>query len=151
MLLGVDLGFRALHKAGLVEHRPRVIGVQSAACAPLARAIAEGSEKAVAVEAAPSIAEGVLLASPPRASEILAAVRGSKGTIVATGDRAVWTAHEALRDRGVLVELTSALPVAALDALHASREIDSDDTVVIALTGHGLKSAGQLDDRLGAV
>jgi threonine synthase len=151
MLLGVDLGFRALHEGGLVERRPRVIGVQSTACAPLARAIAEGSEKAVAVDGAPSIAEGVLLTSPPRAAEILAAVRGSKGTIVATDDHAVWTAHEALRERGVLVELTSALPVAALAALHASGEITSDDTVVIALTGHGLKSAGQLSDRLGVV
>ena len=52
---------------------------------------------------------------------------------------------------GSLVVLTSALPVAALDALHASGEIDSDDKVVIALTGHGLKSAGQLGDRLGVV
>lgn len=141
LLLGARLGFRALRLAGLVVKEPRLIGVQSAACAPLARAIAGGLDEPAPIERGVSVAEGVLLANPPRGGESIAAARESGGTIVAVDDERLWAAHEGLRRAGQLVELTGALGVAAIDSLVRQGALRKDETTVIALTGHGLKTA----------
>ena len=150
LLLGAHLGFRALREAGLTDSEPRLLGVQSQACPALARAWAEGLDEAAPIERDRSVAEGVLLSSPPRASEILAAVRASDGAIVAVGDDALWSAHAELSRRGLLVELTSALALAAVDELRAGDLLDSSETVAVALSGHGLKTAPALVERAGA-
>ncbi len=150
LLLGVCLGFRALERAGLIERRPRVIGVQSAACSPLALAMASGADDVAPLDPGQSIADGVLVARPPRSREILAAVRDSGGSIVTADDASVWTAHDELRQLGLLVELTSALAVAAIGPLLAAGVLTRDDQVVAAITGHGLKSASRLREHLGA-
>lgn len=148
MLLGVYLGFRALREAGLTQSEPRIVGVQSAACAPLARAFAEGLDGAAVVERGQSVAEGVLLTQPPRAGEILAAVRSSNGAIIALDDETLWSAHERLRKRGLLVEATSALAPAALGVLLEAGVLDAGETIVVAATGHGLKTAQSVAARL---
>lgn len=150
LLLGVCLGFRALEQAGLIERRPRVIGVQSAACAPLALAMSSGADDVAPLDPGQSIADGVLIAHPPRSREILAAVRDSGGAIVTADDPSVWAAHDELRRRGLLVETTSALAVAAIEPLLAAGLLTRDAQVVVAITGHGLKSASRLGERLGA-
>lgn len=149
MLLGAHLGFRALQEAGLTDAQPRLVGVQAAACAPLALAMSSGSEDAAPVDPVRSDADGVLIATPPRAREILAAVRDSYGTILALDDGALWAAHDELRSRGLLVELTSALSVAAIEELVATGLIARHELVAVAVTGHGFKSAGRVAERLG--
>ena len=148
MLLGAYLGFRALREAGMTEREPRLVGVQSAACAPLAAAVSQGCDDAVAIERAHSVAEGVLLSRPPRAREILAAARATDGTIVAVSDEALWAAHDDLCERGLLVELTSALAVAALAPLRSAGLVSEGETIVVAATGHGLKTAESVLERL---
>jgi threonine synthase len=147
MLLGAHLGFRALREAGLAQTEPRLVGVQSVACAPLARAVADGLDVSRPTEAGHSVAEGVLLGQPPRAREIIAAVRASGGTIVAVDDEALWEAHEELSSRGLLVELTSALPFAAISQLRTEELLRDAETIVVAVTGHGLKTATAVADR----
>lgn len=150
LALGAHLGFRALREAGLVATEPRIVGVQSTACAPLARAVTEGLGDAATVGAERSVAEGVLLSRPPRGSEILAAVHESGGTIVAEDDDSLWDAYHELRRRGILVELTSALAFAAIEPLRAAGELRDGEVVVAAVTGHGLKTAAAASDRLRA-
>lgn len=147
LLLGAASGFRALRDAGLAPTRPRLIGVQSAACAPLARALAEGLDEPAPIERGESVAEGVLLARPPRGREIIAATRDTNGTIVAVGDEVLWAAHDALRRGGRLVELTGALGVAALESLRAEGHLRRDEETVVAVTGHGLKTASAVAER----
>ena len=148
MLLGVHLGFRALRDAGLTQREPRILAVQSEACAPLAHAFAQGLDGPATIERGQSAAEGVLLSSPPRASEILTAVRASGGTIVAVDDDALWSAHERLRERGLLVETTSALAPAALGPLLEKGLLDQNESIVVAATGHGLKTVQSVVARL---
>ena len=51
LLLGAHLGFARLMAAGLITSVPRLVGVQSSACAPLARAFRAGEPDAVEVAA----------------------------------------------------------------------------------------------------
>jgi threonine synthase len=145
LLLGVHLGFARLRAAGLIERIPRLVGVQSDACAPLARAFRAGEPDAVAVLPAATIAEGIRIALPPRSRQILAAVRETGGEIVEVSDDEIRTALRRLLAQGLFVEPTSAAAYAGL-----ARSAHPDKTVVIALTGHGLKATGPIGVVLNA-
>ncbi len=138
LLLGAALGFGELHALGLIAHRPRLIAVQAAACAPLAEAWSREREGPAAVAPQPTLAEGIAIAEPARGRQILAAVRASHGSFVTVAEAQIVTAHAHLARAGFYVEPTAAAAFAGL--LRALPEIPTHATVATVLTGHGLKS-----------
>ena len=136
LLLGLNRGFGELFSAGLVDRLPRLFGVQAQACAPLARAWERGLAEAELVEEGETVAEGVRIAAPPWGRAVLAAVRGSDGALLALPDNETLAAQRELAHRGVYVEPTSALAVAALNHLQDRL----GDVPVVVLTGSGFKS-----------
>jgi threonine synthase len=145
LLLGVARAFEAMRSAGLVTATPRIFGIQSTACAPMAEAAASGASEPAAVTPVPgSAAEGIQLARPPRGAEILRRTRESGGGIVAVDDDALWVALARLARFGVYVEPTSAVAPAGLDQLRAAGHIAPHERVVVALTGSGLKAGDRI-------
>jgi threonine synthase len=142
-LLGVWLGFRALHKAGLVPNLPRLVAVQASALAPLCHAFEAGLETVPAVEpTTSSVAEGLAIAEPVRGKRLLQAIRETGGTCVTVQDEVTLDAQRRLARRGLYVEPTSATAVAALDTV--VRQAGPEDTVVVPLTGSGLKGSPRM-------
>ena len=146
LLLGAHIGFGRLRAAGMIERVPRLIGVQSDACSPLARAFRAGEPDAVAVTPAATIAEGIRIDRPPRSRQILAAIRETGGDIVEVSDDDIRDSMRDLLAQGVFVEPTSA---AAHAGLARSTIGDTAGTVVLAMTGHGLKATGPIEAILG--
>jgi threonine synthase len=145
LLLGATRAFEALRVAGLATRVPRVFGVQTQACAPLALASMGGAAEPVVVTPLPGgAAEGIMLAKPPRGREILARTRDTDGGVVAVDDAQLWTALAALAHAGVYVEPTSAVAPAGLDLLRRAGRIRPDERVVVALTGSGLKAGDRI-------
>ena len=144
LLLGIHLGFERLREAGLIPTIPRLIGVQSDACAPLARAFRAGVPDAEAVEPGGTIAEGIRIALPPRSRQILAAVRATGGEILEVTDDEIRTSLRGLLAQGLFVEPTSAAAHAGLVRLPPSGHA----TMVLGLTAHGLKAAAAISDML---
>ncbi len=138
LFLGLFLGFEALQAAGYIDRLPRLYGVQAAACAPLAQAFAMGLETPAPLEEGTTIAEGVRIAAPPRGPEILQAARATGGAILAVSDPEIQQAQDFLARQGLFVEPTGAL--AATIWSQVLRE--TDRTIVLMLTGSGLKSIG---------
>ena len=101
LLLGVHLGFTRLRAAGLIDLIPRLIGVQSDACAPLARALRTGETDADAVTPGPTIAEGIRIDRPPRSRQILAAIRETGGDIVEVSDDEIRASARVLLAQGI--------------------------------------------------
>lgn len=142
-LLGVWLGFQRLQAAGLVERLPRLVAVQAAALAPLCHAFEAGLETVSPVEpTVPSVAEGLAIAEPVRGRRLLQAIRDTHGTCVAVPDDDTLAAQRQLAQRGLFVEPTSATAVAALQVVLS--QAAPDDTVVVPLTGSGLKGSPHL-------
>jgi threonine synthase len=136
LLLGLHMGFGELLAARLVRRWPRLIGVQAEACAPLARAWERGASAAEPVAEGETIAGGVRIAAPPWGRQVLAAVYQTDGAIIALPDATALTARDRLARRGLYVEPTSALAVAALEDPGQSL----GETPVVVLTGSGFKS-----------
>ncbi|MBU6424343.1 MAG: pyridoxal-phosphate dependent enzyme [Chloroflexi bacterium] len=135
-LSGIARGFSEMLAAGLVRKIPRLIAVE--AYPTLSRALAENAEAPVRVDASGSRAYSV--ATPRGTWQALRAVRSSKGTAVAVSDEEALAAQRDLREReGLLLELSSAMPLAAVRRLVASGDLSRSDSVVLLLTSSGLK------------
>lgn len=138
LLLGFARGFKALRSAGLIDRLPRLYAIQSEACDPLVVAWEHGLADPAQVSPRETAADGIIVGVPVRGREILAALRETNGGAFRVGDVDVRAAREQLAQRGLLVEPTSAVPVAALKQIraHLGR---ADADILIPLTGSGLK------------
>jgi threonine synthase len=147
LLLGAYLGFASLLEAGLIEALPRLYGVQAAVFAPLLDAFERGGSLDDTTPSQPSLAEGILIAAPPRADAVVAAVRESGGSVLAVSEAEIAASFQRLAGRGVYVEPTSATAVAGLERLLEEVHPPLEGVVAVALTGTGLK-AGAVAERL---
>jgi threonine synthase len=125
-----------------VSHVPRIVAVQAAACAPLARAFEDGLDEPVAIGASHTAAEGIAIATPARGSQMLAAVRASGGSFVAVSEQEIVASlRECCRD-GWFIEPTSAAVIAG--ARRYACTAAPREAIVTAFTGHGLKAAAKV-------
>ncbi len=144
LLAGLRAGFAALVRDRRLPRLPRLVGVQSAACAPL-HAEWRGVDPG-AVPCGPGLAEGVLVERPARAPEALAAVRASGGALAAVDDLALERAVRLLWREGRRVEPTAALPVAWLLSPGGREFLAAPGALpaVAVLTGHGVRAGRPL-------
>ncbi len=138
LLLGAYQGFTDLLEAGLIDGLPRLFAVQAWGCAPLYGAYLRGAAEVSFMEEGETLAEGIRIPHPVRSKQILAAIRQTKGAVLAVDDEQIGQAHQELARRGLYVEFTSAAPVAALKELHNT--ITADQVTVLPLTGSGFNS-----------
>ncbi|WP_240108187.1 pyridoxal-phosphate dependent enzyme [Streptomyces sp. MUM 203J] len=134
LLLGAALATAELHAHGLIARRPRLIAVQAAAVAPLAEAHRAGAEDIIPALPVPTPAEGIAIPAPPRARQILRAVRASGGEFRTVTDDQIRTAQRDLAARGLYVEPTGCACWAAVSADPPAGE------VVVPLCGAGAKT-----------
>lgn len=132
LLLGIARGFQVLQKAGSIERCPVLIGVQAAACAPLA-ASARGFPRE---EPRPTLAEGIAISRPLRIEAVVAAVRRSGGRFIAVEEAFILPGRDELARRGLYVEPTSGIIWKALEDCLPGLS----DPVAVVLTGSGLKA-----------
>lgn len=140
-VLGCDRGFSELQRRGEIGRVPRLYGIQAANCAPYHAAFQAGVENFVPVPVSPTVAEGIASSKPTRMREVLAPVRASGGEIAAVSEDEIVRALAALAKKGLYVEPTSAAAAAGLSQLIARGAVKKDETVVLVLTGSGLKAS----------
>jgi threonine synthase len=148
-ILGCDRGFRELGRNGETARMPRIFGVQAANCAPYYAAYRAGSGSLVPTAIAPTIAEGIASSQPTRVSEVLHAIRDSRGAVVAVSEEEITAALGTLARMGLYVEPTAAAAAAGLTQLLASGTIRPEETTVLVLTGSGLKASERIGQLLG--
>ena len=138
MLLGVFKGFKELLQRARIRRLPRIYAVQSSRCSPLYAEWNETGEKTFR----DTVAEGIAITAPPRMKEMVDALRVSRGDVVVVDDENILAEEERLAlEEGFLVEPTAAAASAAERFLRTRGVITSEETVVVPLTGSGLKKA----------
>lgn len=138
MLIGAKAGYDELLLAGAVAVIPKFHCVQAAGVQPITAAI-NGSEWG-ASDVKPTLASGIAVSLPPRLEQCVSAVRESGGSAVAFADEDALAWQQRLaRDEGIFCEVTSAAAFSGLQQLIANGSIGSHDSVVIPITGSGLK------------
>ncbi|MGW6418034.1 pyridoxal-phosphate dependent enzyme [Streptomyces sp. NPDC055055] len=136
LLLGAALAVDELHRHGLVGTRPALVAVQARAVSPLATAFHAGADDLTApADARPTLAEGIAITAPPRARQILRAVRDSGGTFLTVDEDGIRAAQRDLARRGLFVEPTGVACWAAVRAAPPRPGL-----TVVPLCGAGAKT-----------
>ena len=145
-LIGMWKAFEEMEQLGWVARkdgqykRPKMYALQSAGCAPIAKAYAEHKPTAEFFQNAATFAAGLRVPKPYADAIILDIVRESNGAALASPDDKIlasildWAKHE-----GLFLSPEGAAATAAYDQLIASGELKPTDKVVLFNTGAGLK------------
>ncbi len=139
-------GFTELEQLNLTKRRPRMIGIQAAKAAPIARAVRQKQSRIRPVLKPETLATAIRIGSPVNWTKVLRAIKESDGTAETVTDSEILDAQRQLaQDEGIFVEPASAASIAGLKKLGQSGEFDATDRVVCVTTGHGLKDPSVVD------
>ena len=129
------LGYNEYLEAGRSRGLPRMMGWQAEGAAPIVRG--------APVEDPETIATAIRIGNPASWDNAVNAATESSGTIDMVSDDEILDAQRLLaRSAGIFVEPASAAGIAGLLKSHASDSIPKGSTVVVTVTGHGLKDPG---------
>jgi threonine synthase len=147
MLTKINKAFKELVATGLVpESDWKVFGAQSAGCAPIATAFADGTDTVIPVKPT-GIAKSLNIGNPADGPYALDAVRATGGAMAAVGDDEIRDGIRLLaRTTGVFAETAGGVTVAVLRKLVERGQIDRSVETVLFNTGDGLKTI----DAIGA-
>jgi len=144
-------GFGELLELGLVDGTPpRLVGAQAEGCAPVAAAFHEGGR--VRPIRPQSSASSLAIGNPADGDHAIAAARGSGGSIHAVPEDEIGSNMALLAETsGVFGEAAAGICVGALRQAIEAGTVGADDSVVLLVTGDGLKTPRHIADRVASV
>lgn len=147
LLTGIWKGLQDFKRLGLVESFPALVAVQPKGNQALVRAIQEHLKfNQIVPEAYPkSVASGLLDPYPWDGDAAMTAVGETKGAGVSASDEEIMNAVKDLAAyEGVFSEPSGAAGLAGLRKMMADGLVDRDDSVIVLVTGSGLKDPDKL-------
>ena len=125
-------GYQEYRKAGISKNLPMMWGFQAAGAAPIV--------KNKIVKNPETIATAIRIGNPASWDQAVAAQVGSKGLIDSVTDKEILSAyHLVAAKEGVFVEPSSAAGIAGLIKKKAQKKLPKGKTIVVTVTGNGLK------------
>ncbi|MEO0095524.1 MAG: threonine synthase [candidate division WOR-3 bacterium] len=138
LLLGAYIGFKELRKQKIIKKMPRLIGIQTQNCAPIYWMFKNKTNRIPELTIKPTIAEGISVGRPPRAAQIISAIKESKGIILTVSEKEIKQAINEIYKCGIYIEPTSATTVAGVKKY--LKIAKKKELIVSTFTGTGLKS-----------
>lgn len=137
LVLGCYKGFVQLAKAGVITKIPKIIAIQAANCSPLAEMFSKKLSEIPSIKKNITIAEGIAIANPPRAIQIIDAIKKTNGFFIKVSETEIKKSWKEMALRGHFIEHTSAATIAGLEKFVKN----NDEKLVVSLfSGHGLKN-----------
>ena len=129
------MGYKEYHEGGNSSKLPRMMGWQAEGAAPIVRG--------APVERPETVATAIRIGNPASWEHAVNAANESSGAIDMVSDEEILDAHRMLaRTAGIFVEPASAAGIAGIVKCHSRGGIPNGSTVVVTVTGHGLKDPG---------
>jgi threonine synthase len=139
---GLFKGFKELQEAGLIAKLPRMIIVQAAMNSPLVTAFKQGLKKPVPFTNIRTVAKAITTGNPMGGDEILDKAYKYNWLAEDVTEEEIVTAQSILGEAGFFVEPSSATCLHAVKKLRNAGKIESGASVMLMLTGSGLKDTG---------
>jgi threonine synthase len=141
--------FKELEKIGLVPPvKTRVFAAQATGCNPIAAAIKEGSDIVKPVKPK-TIAKSLAIGNPADGYYAVKVTRDTGGFGADSSDQEIVDAIKLLAEtEGVFAETAGGVTVSAAKKLIDAGKIPKDETLVICITGNGLKTTEAVIDHL---
>ncbi|MDI9617725.1 threonine synthase [Methanothermobacter sp.] len=133
-------GISEFHRAGFIEERPMMTGIQAEGAAPVVEAFRKGKMEIEPVKNPETVATAIRIGAPVSYLKALRAIYESDGYAETVTDEEILSAQKLLaRREGIGVEPASAASIAGLLKLVDGGVIDRGERVVCVVTGHVLK------------
>ncbi len=142
--------FGEFHKLGFVDNisRTRVYGAQAAGCSPIVNAVKEGTELIRPVKPN-TIAKSLAIGNPADGYYSQKVIRESNGWAENVTDQEIIDAMKLLAEtEGIFAETAGGVTVGVTKKLIEQGRINKDESIVISVTGNGLKTQEALHGHL---
>ena len=151
VISGLCKGFAELETLRLIDHAPRVIGVQAQGASPIAAAFDRFDGSTVDIEdvEAETIADSICVGSPRDIVKAVRYVHANGGRFVAVSDEEILSAIvELARRTGVFAEPAGAAPFAGLRKIAEAGTLNGRAAAIV-VSGSGLKDTASVRRAVG--
>jgi threonine synthase len=136
---GLFKGYRELKEAGLIKRLPKMIIVQAKNNSPIVSAIKQGKKNIIPFTNFHTIAEAITSGNPMGGDEIIHKAYQYGWLAEDVTEEEILESQRELAKSGYFVEPSSATSLYAVKKLKQAGKIHPEETVILMLTGAGLK------------
>ena len=143
--------FNEFKKIGLIDKvDTKVYGAQATGCAPIVTAVKEGTELIRPVKPK-TIAKSLAIGNPADGYYSAKVMRDSNGWGEDVSDEEIIDAMKLLAEtEGIFTETAGGVTLGVTKKLIAQGRIPKNESIVVSITGNGLKTQEALQDKIGA-
>jgi molybdopterin converting factor small subunit len=146
----IHKAFKELERIGLIEGpvKTRMHGAQATGCNPISGMVKSGAKKVKPVRNPLTIAKSLAIGDPADGFFAAQLIRETGGWSDDVDDEAIIDAMRLLAEtEGIWTETAGGVTVAVTQKLIEQGRIDRDESIVICITGNGLKTQEPLLER----
>lgn len=146
-----DKAYHELQKLGFVESAPtKLWGAQATGCNPITAAVKAGTDLIRPVKSPSGIAKSLAIGNPADGYYAFKVMNESGGGGEDVSDREIVDSMKLLAEtEGVFAETAGGVTLGVLRKLLDQERIPRDESIVLAITGNGLKTQEALVDSVG--
>jgi threonine synthase len=151
LLNKVHKAYQEFEKLGLIDaSTPHIHGAQAAGCSPIIEALQRGREVVQPVAKPNTIVKSLAIGTPADGYYAIRVMKESGGSGEAATDPEVIEGIQLLAETtGIFAETAGGVTVACAKKLIASGAIPRHESVVLCITGNGLKTLEAITDAVG--
>ncbi len=152
LLTKIHKAYKEFATLGLIPETGYAIhGAQATGCSPISSAMKKGSDLVKPVAKPNTIAKSLAIGTPADGYYAIHAMRETGGSSEDATDEEIIEGIKLLAEcEGIFAETAGGVTVACARKLIESGKIPADETVVLCITGHGLKTAEAVAEHCGA-
>jgi len=151
LLTKIHKAYQELTKTGLIdEQKYSVHGAQAAGCSPISTALKKGTDIVKPVAQPETIVKSLAIGTPADGYYAIHAMNETGGAAEDCTDEEVIEGIRLLAEyAGIFAETAGGVTVACAKKLIESGKIRSDESAVLCITGHGLKTSEVIRGKCG--
>lgn len=152
LLTKVAKSYQEAIKVGLINEQPFTLhGAQADGCAPITAAFKAGTDLIRPVPKPKTIAKSLAIGTPADGYYAVNSIKSSGGSCEDASDAEIIAGIRLLAEtEGIFAETAGGVTVACAKKLIATGRIPANESVVLCITGHGLKTAEAVAPHLPA-
>ncbi|MDD5200752.1 MAG: threonine synthase, partial [Terrimicrobiaceae bacterium] len=152
LLTKVHKAYTEFAKVGIIDAEAfSVHGAQATGCSPISAALKRGVDIVKPVPNPKTIVKSLAIGTPADGYYAIRSMKETGGTAEDCTDEEVIEGIKLLAEtEGIFTETAGGVTVACARKLIESGRIPADESIVLCITGHGLKTQEAIHDRCGA-
>ena len=151
LLTKIHKAYREFIHTGILDEQPFSIhGAQASGCSPISEAMKKGIEIVKPVPSPQTIVKSLAIGTPADGYYAIRTMKETGGHAEDVSDEEVVSGIRLLADTaGIFAETAGGVTVACARKLIESGQIPRDESIVLCITGHGLKTQEAVQGRCG--